>query len=55
MLDRKKIGTFSCWLFGHNFTGWFYDNENFGSRQTKRAVDYCSRCGISRKELKNEE
>lgn len=52
-MKRNRIGTLQCWLFGHKFVGWFYGNS-MEDVLTKRATNYCSRCGISREQVNEE-
>lgn len=44
---RNHIGTLRCWLFGHKFVGWSWEDGAI----VKKAIDYCARCGISRTHL----
>jgi hypothetical protein len=46
-----KIGTFSCWLFGHKFlypASEFVDGHDNYLRKWVEATDFCVRCGIAR-------
>lgn len=49
--NMLRIGTFSCWLFGHKFCGWFATGD-YGEKSKYnnylRQTDYCYRCGIDK-------
>ena len=41
-----RIGTLTCWLFGHKFVGSFQYLENNKSITELRQSKFCVRCGI---------
>ncbi len=44
-----RIGTLSCWLFGHKFLGrreWINHEDNDSLWTTQVKTDFCVRCGI---------
>lgn len=50
-----KIGTFSCWLWGHKFiTRMLIKNERVGVYQYQewlsKQTEFCMRCGITNPE-----
>jgi len=47
---KGKIGTFSCWLFGHLMRV-RPPEEQTADQEVSVRSNYCRRCGISREEL----
>ncbi len=47
-----KIGTIWCKLFGHKFVGTRQWLEGSKSISERRMSTFCTRCGITREELK---
>jgi hypothetical protein len=55
-----RAGTFRCWLFGHNFMASTVANDPGGRLghdliKTWNSVDWCVRCGITKKDLRDED